>query len=161
MKRVVFRLADTANMLAAACALILAALGTADVIGNFAFNAPILGTKEYSSVILACLFFLGMAAAVRGETEISVDVVLNALPGRTRRIVEAFNRLATTFFFGVLTYLAWKLVLHSYAKGTFTAGSEGFRLWPFEAIAAVGATIAFLCLIVSLLPRGRGEGEDT
>lgn len=161
MKRVVFLLADVANMLAAACALILATLGTADVIGNFVFNSPILGTKEYSSVILACLFFLGMAAAVRGDTEISVDVVLNALPSKPRMVVEIFNRLATTFFFGVLTFLSWRLTLHSYQKATFTGGSNGFRLWPFEAAAAVGVTIALLCMIAALLTGGRGEKKDT
>lgn len=160
MKRVVFRLADVANMLAAVCALILAILGTADVIGNFVLNSPILGTKEYSSVILACLFFLGMTAAVRGKTEISVDVIVNALPARPRRFVLFFNWLATTFFFGILTFLSWRLTLHSYQKGTFTSGSEGFRLWPFEAAAAVGVTIAFLCLIVALPAGSPSEEKD-
>ena len=159
MRRIVFLVADTVNVLAATCALILALLGTADVIGTFFFNAPISGTVEYSGMLLACLFFLGMSATVRGRNEISVDVLLNALPDSARRVVGGVNRIASVFFLGVLSYATWGLTIHSYERATVATGAQGFRLWPFEAIAATGASIAFLCLIARLFQRDTGEEE--
>lgn len=159
MVQLIHRLADGASLVAALCAMALATLGTADVIGTFFLNSPISGTVEYSSVLLACMFFLGMSAAVRGRDEISVDILLNALSERPRRIVELFNRLASLIFFGVLAYVTWGLTVHSYEKGVVTTGASGFRIWPFEAAAAIGVSVALFCMIVKMFHDPR-RGSD-
>ena len=69
------------------------------------------------------------------------------------------NRVASVFFLGVLSYATWDLTIHSYERATVATGARGFRLWPFEAIAATGASIAFLCLIARLFQRDTGEEE--
>src|SRR5210317_2104758 len=84
-------LADKAGFLAAIAALALALLGTTDVLSLMLFNKPFVGMVEYSSMLLVCVLFLGMAGAVRDGDNISVDILLNALGPRARRVVERFN----------------------------------------------------------------------
>jgi len=51
----------------------------------------------------------------------------------------------------MLTYLSWKLALHSIDKGDVMSGAVNFQLWPFKLTAALGATLALIALIVQLL----------
>ena len=144
-------LADKAGFLAAIAALALALLGTTDVLTLMLFNKPIVGMVEYSSMLLVCVLFLGMAGAVRDGDNISVDILLNALGPRARRAVERFNGFCTLVFFAMLTYLSWKLALHSIDTGNVMSGAVNFKLWPFKLIAALGATLALIALVVQLL----------
>jgi TRAP-type C4-dicarboxylate transport system permease small subunit len=144
-------LADMAGFLAALAAVALALLGTADVLSMMLLNRPIVGTVEFSSVLLVCVLFLGIAGAVRDGDNISVDILLNALGPRARRAVERFNGFCTLVFFVMLTYLSWKLALHSLDKGDVMSGAVNFHLWPFKLIAALGATLALIALVVQLL----------
>ena len=143
-------LADKAGFLAAIAALALALLGTTDVLSLMLFNKPLVGMVEYSSMLLVCVLFLGMAGAVRDGDNISVDILLNALGPRARRAVEWFNGLCTLVFFVMLTYLSWKLALHSIDTGNVMSGAVNFKLWPFKLIAALGATLALIALVVQL-----------
>ncbi len=150
--RILDFLADNAGFLAALAALALALIGTADVLSMLFLNAPIVGTVEFSSVLLVCVLFLGMAEAVKGGDNISVDILLNALPPRWRQRVTLFNGFCTLVFFAMLTYLSWKLALHSLDKGDVMGGAINFKLWPFKLVAACGASLALIALIARLLP---------
>jgi TRAP-type C4-dicarboxylate transport system permease small subunit len=92
-----------------------------------------------------------MAGAVRDGDNISVDILLNALGPRARRAVERFNGFCTLVFFAMLTYLSLKLALHSIDTGNVMSGAVNFKLWPFKLIAALGATLALIALVVQLL----------
>lgn len=151
-------LSDKAGVIAAIAAIMMALLGTADVLGMALFNAPITGAVEISSMLLVCAFFMGMADSVRSGDNISVDLLLNKLSGRPRRIMEAVNALFTLGFFMLFSYMAWRLALHSFDKGDVIGGALTFALWPFKLIAALGVTLATIGMIARILAGG-GEGS--
>ena len=156
-------ISDKAGVLAALAALALATLGTLDVLGMALLNAPISGTVEVSSMLLVCVFFLGMADSVRSGDNISVDLLLNALSGRKRRVLEVINMAFTFVFLAALTYLSWRLALESLGKGDVMSGAMAFRLWPFKMLAALGATLATVALLVRAardLRRPLDAGDD-
>lgn len=150
-------LSAKAAVLASIAAIILALLGTLDVIMITFFNSPIVGVVEFSSMLLVCVLFLGMAEGVRGGENVSVDILVNALKGRARRALVTFNRVCTLLFFLLLAYLGWKLALDSFAKGDVMAGAINFKLWPFKLLAALGATLALIAVLARLLTRNSSE----
>ena len=151
-------LSDKAGFFAALAAVALALLGNADALSLYFLNKSIVGTVEFSKVLLVCVLFLGMAESVRAGGNISVDILRNALGPKGRRLLDMLNGLCTLVFFAMLTYLGWKLALNSFEKGDVMAGAINFKLWPFKVIAALGANLALVAVIARLLSSQRDEG---
>lgn len=151
MKRLLDTLAGAASILGALAALCIAILGTADVLMTQLFNRPITGTVEFSSMLLVGVLFLGMAGAVRKDDNISVDLLVNALPPRGRFTLNVINRFMSLVYFGILTYLCWRLALDSMAKSDIMAGAIHFKVWPYKLLAALGALLATLTLAAKII----------
>ncbi len=144
-------LAEKSGTLSAICALIMAGLGTLDVVAMSVFNSPITGTIEFSSMLLVSCLFLAMPMAAKDDDNISVDLLINAVPASFRRLLSAFNNICTIGFFSILTFLSWKLALKGWDKGDVMTGAINFQLWPFKMLAAVGATLALMTLCARLI----------
>lgn len=127
-------------VLAAAALVALAANVVADVIGRAFFNTPVTGTLEMTSYWwMPMLVLLAFAWTEREQEHIRVTILLDALPGRMRRIVEGcFGGLAAA----LLAVLAWHSLneaLDSAAVGQTTASSPPTAIWPFKFAAPLGA----------------------
>lgn len=137
--------------------LVLLMLGTvADVVMRSVFDRPLVGTFELTQLAIIVILYLSIGYAEQHDAHIKVDLVTGKLRGRVRRAVLFFARLVTIAVAGML---AWRLFAFSGSLGDSGVSTSVLRypLWPFALIAAAGALLYVLTLVVAI---GRDGGND-
>lgn len=132
-------------------------LSTVNVVGRYAFNSPIIGTVEYSELLVVAIVGSIMAFTQTRRRHIYVTMFSSKGPLWWRSGLEAFM-----FFLGLVAagLFAWQSVLG--AVGAFGAGTElaGVSFFPFRVILTVGfimLTMVFLFQFIDSLESIRQE----
>ncbi len=95
--------------------LVLITIGS--VIMRYFFNAPWHWTEEMSGLLMVWIVFIGMAAAERQETNLTISFITDTLPIRVSALVNLLMCVASV---GLLLYMGW--------LGYMLSGSVQFRL---------------------------------
>jgi len=82
--------------------LTLVAVTFMGVIMRYFANNPIIWQEEVQSWCMVWIVFIGSSAAVRSGSHIAIDVIVDLMPPKLKKIVEYFGYLV---FIGVLIYL--------------------------------------------------------
>lgn len=152
---------------AAACILVIVALGTADTLLNALFKAPLPGVVEITETLLVAVIFLGVAYSLQTGRHVAVDVLTTRLPHRARMAAKLVSLGLTGLVFGLI---AWRGTVSAADSVEFMEIAPGLLpvpIWPAKIALALGAWMTLLeCLrqLVRLLagcpdPVDAGTGE--
>ena len=118
--------------------------GTADVLGRYLFNKPIIGTTERGELILATMIFLGWGYTHLVKGHVNVEFLLSRLPPRAQAITNF-----VTSFVGMVIFvlIAWQalLIAKMYRELGRLVYVIDWPLAPFQVLITVGAAV--LCLV--------------
>ena len=147
---------------AAVAAAVLASmmfLMITDVFCRYVLNRPILGAFEITEFMMVMLVFFSIGYAQQKKAHISVDVLVLKLPRRTQQIFQAIGSFLGLGLFSLMT---WQIVLH--ALRVYRAHQRsidlGLPVFPFTLMAALGAAIFCLTLMVSAIHSAAGKEEQ-
>ena len=98
------------HVAATATLLVAVALNFANVIGRYFFSAPIEWAEEVMLFMQVGVVFLAAVAVSREGRHIRMDVAVNLLPARARRIAEVFSQVVEITVAAAVTILAIPLV---------------------------------------------------
>jgi len=139
---------------AALVALLVALVGTIDVLTTRVIAQAIPGAFELSEAGLVLMVFLGMAIVTKEENHIKVDILVNRMPKRWQLIFAVFGLALTTGFLGLMTWQMGSLALKSLRIQEMATGLLPFPIYPVKMAAVLGlatATIEALRRLVSAL----------
>jgi len=80
------------------------ALTTADVIGRYLFNSPILGAFEITEFLVLILIFSFLGYAQSHKVHVSVDLLITRFPRKVQIVIDLINH-AVCFLLMIL--IAW------------------------------------------------------
>jgi TRAP-type transport system small permease protein len=147
------------RIIMAAALLAMMILTFADVIGRYAFSAPIFGSSEMISFLLAMTLFAGLAAVTGERNHIAITLFESALRGKAGLIRRWFVHL---FCSAALALLAVELFRHGRRMlhdRTATIVLE-WELWPLVLAMAAMAAVGFALLLAPRPPRSGSGGES-
>ncbi|MGN6098722.1 MAG: TRAP transporter small permease [Bosea sp. (in: a-proteobacteria)] len=137
-------------MAAAAC------VGLFQVLTRFVLGEPATWSEPLIRVLLIWMAYLGLAAAIRAGSLVSVDLFYRVLRGRTRRALEAAVSVATLV---LLAILAWYGIdLAERVRFQNLAGLEISISYAYAAIPA-GALFSMLAVVAHFFDPRREELE--
>jgi TRAP-type transport system small permease protein len=88
-------------------------LSTADVIGRYFFNSPVLGAYEITEYLMLIMVFSYLALAQSEKAHISVDIVFNRLPTGLQHVLERLNHLVCLLMMLLVSWMSlqriWEL----------------------------------------------------
>ncbi|MGB3556313.1 MAG: TRAP transporter small permease subunit [Jannaschia sp.] len=153
--RVLFRVIDTISglmMLVGGIALMAMMIHvTADVIGKFAFGAPVPVTLEMvSNYYMVAVVFLPFAAVERMNGNIHVDLIYAHLPRVAKRILDIVAYSFFAWLFWLLVSATWDVAIKKYVVGEFIMGSYSIAIWPTRFLVPLGCGLALLLVLVKL-----------
>jgi TRAP-type C4-dicarboxylate transport system permease small subunit len=128
-------------ILSAVSILLMMLAVSADVIGRYVFDSPILGALEFALLLMVIVVFLGVGYTQTIEQHIAVDVIYMRLPRRLRLPVDIFNLLVVL---SISIILAWRTVSHasySISIGEYIPGMANFPKYPSKIALATGAVM--------------------
>ncbi|QDZ00549.1 TRAP transporter small permease [Nitratireductor mangrovi] len=149
-ERQIGRVAAAVDGAAAIFLAVITALTFLAVILRYVFVLPFPGSFDVSQMLLGVAIFWGIAAAAWRKEHIQVDLVWQLMPPALRRIVDIF---ADTLFLLFVVALTWMLLLQ--VGRVRSSGETTFELsipiWPFHAVAWLGAAFCVLVLVARIL----------
>jgi TRAP-type C4-dicarboxylate transport system permease small subunit len=138
--------------LAVLSAVAMMLLTTADAMGRYLFNAPIVGAYELTEkYLMVAMIFLGLSDAFRGGVFIRVTFLVDRLPHHLKLATDYFAHLVSLAFCLITLYATSWAALRALSDDT-TLATVPIPLGPAYCIVPVG----FLALTVALvidLPR--------
>ncbi|MGX5733050.1 TRAP transporter small permease [Bosea thiooxidans] len=137
-------------MAAAAC------VGLFQVLTRFVLGEPATWSEPLIRVLLIWMAYLGLAAAVRAGSLVSVDLLYRMLKGRARRALEAAVAGATLVLLAVLAWFG--IDLTERVRFQNLAGLEIPISYAYAAIPA-GALVSMLAVVAHFLDPRREELE--
>ncbi|MEM6849449.1 MAG: TRAP transporter small permease [Pseudomonadota bacterium] len=100
---------------------------------NVSYNA----LEEISVYLILWMVFVGMAAAERTRSNISIDILSHALPPRSAAILQRIADALTALLALVLTWAAYDAVMFSRMINERAVSSLEVKIWPLMAIMPV------------------------
>lgn len=132
------------NVLLVICGVIFMGmmfLGTADVLGRYALNSPIVGSQELMQVGMGALVMLGWAYTQKEDGHIKVDMFLNMFPKRVQQVLNIVMTFLGLFLFAAIAFKGWDIAMANFTRRFMVIH---FPSGPFYLLVPVGAF--FLCL---------------
>ena len=131
-----------AAALGIACFLLftIMVIGSADALASNVLNQPIPGIIELSGSMLAVAFFLTLASV--GSLHVRVDILVDRLSERKRRVCHQISLLVALFVFAIFAWRLWGLAIDSIIMLERAVGFLRYPVWPAKLVAAIGMTLA-------------------
>ena len=125
-------------------------LTVVDVFLRFAFNSPIIGTAELTSLLMLCLPLAVAWAAVQGR-HVTINLVMSRFPPRVQAIVGSI-----TFLIGIGTvvFMVWKgfmMTLFEIKHRYYASLLLPVPVFPFHWALLLGLAMLFLVLVTLLI----------
>ena len=130
------KIVDSLALLAVVLLLaIMVGIG-ADVGARYFFNDPIGWMLEFVQHSLLCILFLGMPWLTREGGHVSIELLVDALPVRERRLLIAAGLIVAGVTSGFIGYWAILVTADNFRRGVETSGIYPIpRAWLLAVIA--------------------------
>ena len=96
----------------------LALIAFVQVVSRYVFHYSFAWFEELSRYLGVLIAFLGAGLGVKLGVHFTMDLVLQQLKPPYNHLVRLFTNLISSLFFGLVVYLAFKLVFRMYGFGT-------------------------------------------
>lgn len=140
------RLYAAAGVLAAVLLALLAILILTAIVSRF-IGAYVPGLNAYAGYVMGGSTFLAMAYTFREGGHIRVNILMNALGGKARWLVQLWCFLAGSV---IAVFFAWyivKMTIVSYRFEEVSESADATALWIPQAFLAVGAVILAISVV--------------
>jgi TRAP-type C4-dicarboxylate transport system permease small subunit len=137
--------------LAGVALILMALIGTADVIGTQFLGRPVPGTVEIGSSLMVAGIALGLPRAQYARRHVRVEVVVDRLQPRLRAVLDIVAQISLALLLAGIAWMGWRMFLTSIATKEFSQGLIEIALWPARLALALGATLAVVQTIVLIL----------
>jgi TRAP-type transport system small permease protein len=133
-------------------------LTTADVIGRYFFNAPVLGAYEITEYLMLIMVFSFLALAQSAKVHINVDIVFNHLPAGLRRVLERFNHLICLLMMLLVTWMSIQRIWELKRTGEASVLLK-IPDYPFAAFLVIGCLVFCIEFFKNVFGSTHTDGE--
>ena len=135
---------DWLNLASVFIIMFLMFFATAEIIGRYAFNAPIPGHVEIVELIMAGIVFLGIAYTERIGGHVRMELfVTKVLKGRAYHFAEVITSVLSLFVYVFIFIYTLQFAIFAYDIGDVTPYIN-WPTWPSKLAIPIGSL--FLCI---------------
>lgn len=109
------------------------------------------GTGEYAGYLMAGAGFMALAYTLKQGEHIRVTLLLQAITGRPRRVMELWALLAGTALAAAFAFYSVKLAWDSHLFNDISTGNDATPLWIPQSGMAIGTVILLIAFIDELI----------
>jgi TRAP-type C4-dicarboxylate transport system permease small subunit len=138
------------TLVAALATFAMMLLTTADAVGRYLFNRPILAAYELTTnYLMAAVIFLAMPYAYRQGANIRVTFLVDRLGRAPRLAVNHCVQVISILYCGALVFATIQQTRHVLTTKT-TFVTLDLPLWPAHLVVAVGLFLTTLMMLLDL-----------
>ena len=151
------RLEEILCYVSALAVAVMMTITTLEVIVRAAFYSSIPGSYEYVSLLFVYLIFLGLAFSQRRDAHITIGIVYDLLPRKTRQVVQGLFLLIAFLFFAAITWTSAISTWNNFVMGDTVLGAIEIKTWWARAGVPAGCalfSLRFFAQLCCLLTNG-------
>ena len=137
----------------------LLALTVADITGRSAFNNPVPGTVEITTLVLVVVVYLGLAHSEDLGDHITVDLLYVRVGDRMKRVLDFFADALTVAVLGLMAFQLFRFSFRQQDSGAESPVLQ-WPVWPFVVVAALGALGYAVATFLKLILRAQGQPTE-
>jgi TRAP-type C4-dicarboxylate transport system permease small subunit len=138
------------TMAAVVAAFAMMLLTTADALGRYLLNRPILVALEVTTnYLMIAAVFLAVPHAYRAGANIRVTFLVDRLGGAPRLIVRSFVQILSIVYGAVLVFATFQQLRNMFTTSTLFTTVE-LPIWPGHALVVLGLLVVTLMMLVDL-----------
>ncbi len=142
------------------CLLAMSILMLTEVVCRNYLNFSLVFSWEYSSYLMATVFFLTAAFTLLVKGHVRVFLLAEALPEKIRFALEVMATATGMCIAGFVTYALADFTYQSFIRGARTFLPSETLLWPPQAVITLGAFLLTLQLFARLVRLLIGDAPD-
>jgi TRAP-type C4-dicarboxylate transport system permease small subunit len=145
-----------------AALFVMMCLSTADVVGRYLFNKPILGVFEITEFLMLIIIFSYLALAQSSKSHISVDILVPHLPKKIQLIIERFNHLLCLLLMVLITWMGVEKAMELKNAGEASTLLK-IPNYPFAYFLVFGCLVLcleFIADLITLFQQGKEPNES-
>lgn len=154
------RLEFLLNLFIALVLFALMVLRCVDVVGRYAFNAPVPGASELTGLGLCLLIFGALPVVTAHSEHVSVGL-LEVIAGHHSRRLERAMLLATSL--AALTLMSWRLWVKASELASYGDGTSYLNvpLAPFTYFMSLMSALAAIIIVLQIVAAFRAPPDVT
>jgi TRAP-type C4-dicarboxylate transport system permease small subunit len=138
------------TMAAVAAAFAMMLLTTADALGRYLFNHPILVALEVTTnYLMIAAVFLALPHAYRQGANIRVTFLVERLRGTPRLAVDCAVQILSLVYCAALVFATFQQLRNMFTTGTLFTTVE-LPIWPGHALVTLGLFVVALMMLRDL-----------
>jgi TRAP-type C4-dicarboxylate transport system permease small subunit len=146
MRRLLDGLYNSTAALAAMCMVGLLVMVMLSVVSRqLGFNVR--GTDAYAGYLMAGAGFLALAHTLKRGEHIRVTLILNALQGPMRKVLEVWSLGFASLLSAVMAFYSCRLVWQSLDFNDVSTGVDATPLWIPQLVMAVGTVVFAIAFV--------------
>lgn len=138
------------TLVAVVTAFIMMVLTTADAVGRYVFNRPILVAYELTTnYLMVAAVFLAMPLAYRGGANIRVTFLVNRIRGTTRLVIDHAVQIVSMLYCAALVVATAQQAYHMMTTRTMFTTVE-LPMWPGHVAVSIGLFLTAVMMLVDI-----------
>jgi TRAP-type C4-dicarboxylate transport system permease small subunit len=138
------------TMAAAAAAAAMMLLTTADALGRYLLNRPILVALEVTTnYLMIAAVFLALPYAYRQGANIRVTFLVERLGRRARLVIDHAVQMLSLLYVSLLVFATFQQLRNMFTTGTLFTTVE-LPIWPGHALVTLGLLLVALMMLLDL-----------
>jgi len=129
---------------------LMAIIETLNAIGRKIW-VPFPCAVESVETLLVMTVYWGASIVALERGHVQVDFIVRKLPPSLQNYIGVFANLLGAAAFGLLSWGAWKIVIHVVRIMEVRLGVYNFPLWPFKVLFAVGLSLLVVQLLINAI----------
>jgi TRAP-type C4-dicarboxylate transport system permease small subunit len=147
------------TMVAVAAAFAMMLLTTADALGRYLFNRPLLVALEVTTnYLMIAAIFLALPYAYREGANIRVTFLVERLGRKPRLVIDHAVQILSILYCAILVFATFQQLHNMYTTGTLFTTVE-LPMWPGHALVTLGLLLVTLLMLLDL--RGVRTGRSS
>lgn len=146
LSRLLDRTESAMRALACCCLMGMALLTGADVLGRGAFNMPIFGSEELTTILATLAVGLSLPYAHAQGVHIGVEILVRRFPRRTRAVIKLVTDIAAMALFAIV---AWRLEVYGQTMKASGLVSMNLELPSYNVVYALAFGFAMFTLFLA------------
>lgn len=135
------------------------ALTVADITGRSAFNNPVPGTVEVTSLTLVVVVFLALAHSEDLGDHITIDLIYVRIGDRAKKVLDVFSDLLGVAVLALMAYQLYRFGFRNIESGAESPVLQ-WPVWPFVFVASLGALGYASATAFKVILRALGEPTE-
>jgi TRAP-type C4-dicarboxylate transport system permease small subunit len=128
---------------------VLMGLGSADVLGRYFLNRPIVSAGEINQILLAGVVFFGWADSLASDAQVKLDLLVERFGPLAQAVTDFVTCFLALGLFVIITWQSARMALNYWRSNRLVdviMVNQGF----FQAFVTLGAFLMCLELIIRM-----------